>query len=327
MYLPATFATALALTILSTICWGSWANTYKGTRRYRFELFYWDYILGILLMALLLAVTLGSFGSGGQPFLQNLRSADAMNLAAAFVGGFLFNIANLLLVAGIDLAGLSVAFPIAIGIAVVEGVVLSYLLQPKGNAQELAAGVGFALIAILMDAMAYRQLTRQGGGQISRKGIAVNIIAGLLMGTFAPFVTRAMTRGHALTPYTVSVLFAVGALTCCFVVNVYFMRHPLVGDPVDFSGYRSASKANHALGVLGGAVWGLGGGMNFIAAGFVGVAISYAIGQAAPMIAALWGVLAWKEFAGAPRKAYLYLSLMFAFYLLAIGTIGMAYRG
>lgn len=279
-------------------------------------------------MALLLAFSLGSIGSGGEPFLQNLRSADFSNLADAFIGGFLFNIANLLLVAGIDLAGLSVAFPIAIGIAVVEGVLLSYLLQPKGNALELGAGVGFALVAILMDALAYRQLTaRSSGSGVSRKGIIVNVVAGLLMGTFAPFVTRAMTHGRVLTPYTVSVLFAVGALVCCFVVNVYFMKHPLVGEPVDFSGYRAASGRNHALGIVGGAVWGLGGGMNFIAAGFVGVAISYAIGQAAPMIAALWGVLAWKEFAGAPKKAYVYLSFMFAFYLLAIGTIGLAYRG
>lgn len=328
MFLPSTFVAALSLTILSTICWGSWANTYKGTRRYRFELFYWDYIFGIVLVALLLAFTLGSTGKAGEPFLQNLVSADSLNLVYAFVGGFLFNIANLLLVAGIELAGLSVAFPIAIGIAVVEGVILSYLLQPKGDPVELAAGVGLAIVAILMDAMAYRQISAgDGSQQVSRKGVVVNVIAGLLMGTFAPFVTRSMTHGHALTPYTVSVLFAVGALACCFIVNIYFMKHPLVGEPVDFSGYRSASRGNHALGLAGGAIWGLGGGMNFIAAGFVGVAISYAIGQAAPMIAALWGVFAWKEFAGGNRRAYVYLTLMFVFYFGAIVVIGLAYRG
>lgn len=277
-------------------------------------------------MALLLALTLGSHGAAGEPFLRNLQSAGRANLAFALIGGFLFNIANLLLVAGIDIAGLAVAFPIAIGIAVVEGVGLSYWVQPRGNGRELAMGVGLAVLAVLLDAMAYRQLGSGAGREVSRRGIVVNVVAGLLMGTFAPFVTRAMTNGHALTPYSISVLFAAGALLCCFVVNVYFMRRPLVGEPVDFSGYGKAGARNHLLGIAGGAVWGLGGGMNFIAAGFVGVAISYAIGQAAPMIAALWGVLVWKEFAGANRKAYVYLALMFVCYLLAIGTIALAYQ-
>ncbi len=325
MWAPATFGAALVMTIFSAVFWGSWANTYKGTRNYPFELFYWDYILGVVICALGFALTLGSSGAVGEPFLANLQAGDGSNIVSALIGGFIFNIANLLLVAGIAIAGLAIAFPIAIGIAVVEGVVLSYLLQPKGHIGFLAAGLGLAIAAILFDAMAYKRLAG-AGRTVTRKGVMINVVSGLLMGLFAPFVTHSLTHGHALTPYTVSVLFSLGALFCCFFVNVYFMKKPLIGEPVSFSGFSKASGRDHILGVLGGIIWGLGGNFNFIAAGFVGVPISYAIGQSAPMIAALWGVLVWKEFAGADNKAWAYLGLMFVFYLSAIGAIALAYN-
>src|SRR5215475_9871791 len=178
MYSPADFTTALLMTIGSAVFWGSWANTYKGTKNYAFELFYWDYIIGVVLCSLGFALTLGSSGGPGEPFLINARAADTSNIVYAMVGGFIFNIANLLLVAGIAIAGLAIAFPIAIGIAVVEGVILSYALQPKGNPTFLAVGVGLAIAAILFDALAYKRLG--GGTKISKKGIVVNVVSGLL---------------------------------------------------------------------------------------------------------------------------------------------------
>ncbi len=325
MYAPASFVSALLLTILSAVCWGSWANTYKGTKNYRFELFYWDYIIGVMAISFGLALTMGSTGATGEGFITNLHLANTSNYLYALIGGFVFNIANLLLVAGIDIAGLAIAFPISIGIAVVEGVMLSYILQPKGNALYLAAGVALAIVAILCDALAYSHLSGSGRA-VSRKGIVVNVVSGLLMGAFAPFVTKAMTAGHPLTPYSIAALFSVGAFVCCFFVNVYFMRHPLVGEPVNFSGFWPAGARNHGIGIAGGIVWGLGTSFNFVAASFVGVAISYAIGQSAPMIAALWGVLVWKEFAGAGKKAWVYLGLMFVFYLAAVTAIALAYQ-
>ncbi len=324
MFSPATFTVALVMTVFSAVFWGSWANTYKGTKNYAFELFYWDYIVGVVLISLAFALTLGSHGDSGESFLANLRATSSGDIASAMIGGFIFNIANLLLVAGIAIAGLAIAFPIAIGIAVIEGVVLSYLLQPKGNPAYLAGGVALATAAIVFDALAYKRL---GGNKVTRKGIVVNVISGLLMGGFAPFVTRAMTVGHPLTPYSVAVCFSIGAFLCCFVANPYLMKHPLLGEPVTFDGFWKASAKDHILGVVGGVIWGLGGCFNFIAAGFVGVAISYAIGQSAPMIAALWGVLVWKEFRGADGKAWGYLTLMFIAYLGAVVTIAMAYKG
>lgn len=324
MFQPQSFTVALLMVITSTICWGSWANTYKGTKNYRFELFYWDYAVGILLISLVLAFSLGSLRNDATSFLPNVRSADSYNIWMALIGGAIFNAANLLLVAGIEMAGLAVAFPVSIGIALVVGVVLSYALQPKGNASLLALGVLCAVIAVVMDGLAYGNLGSQGRA-VSKKSIVTCIVSGLLMGSFAPFVTRALTIGRALGPYSIAVFFTLGALLSCFIVNIYFMKRPLAGQPVNFDGFFSASARDHTLGLLGGFIWGLGTVFNFVAASFTGVAISYAIGQAAPMVAALWGVFVWKEFAGAGSKAKAYLALMFLFYLAALLLVSRAY--
>src|SRR5713226_3429761 len=198
MFAPATFVTALIMTVLSTICWGSFANTFKLTRNYRFELYYWDYAAGIFLISLILAFTMGSMRGGDGAFLNNVRSAAPLNILWACIGGFIFNIANVMLIAGIEIVGLAIAFPISIGIALIEGVVLSYALQPKGNAALLAGGVAMAVLAVILIGMAYGQL-QSANRTVSRRGVVICIISGLLMGTFAPFVTRAMTAADPLT--------------------------------------------------------------------------------------------------------------------------------
>src|SRR5580700_5024646 len=221
MFVPTTFAGALLMTILSTVCWGSFANTFKGTRNYRFELYYWDYGIGIFLISLVLAFTMGSFSGGPTAFLANLHSADGINLFYAALGGFIFNIANVLLVAGIEIVGLAVAFPISIGIALVEGVILSYALQPRGNPALLAAGVVMAVVAVILVGKSYGALGTNRA--VSRRGVIVCVISGLLMGIFAPFVTRAMTRGATLTPYTTAVCLTFGAFVCLFFFNTILM--------------------------------------------------------------------------------------------------------
>ena len=323
MYTPHTLGIALFMMITSAVCWGSWANTYKGVKNYRFELFYWDYAIGIFLISLILALTMGSTGNDASSFLNNVRSADTGNIGFTMVAGVIFNLANLLLVAAIDMAGLAVAFPVAIGIALVVGVILSYVQQMRGNAALLAAGVLCALIAVVLDGKAYGSLAI-ASRSVSRKSLVVCVISGVLMGLWAPLVTHAMTTGNTLGPYSVAVFLTLGALLSCLLWNIYFMKHPLVGEPVSFSGYFSAPASGHGLGLLGGFIWGLGMVFNLVAASFTGVAISYAIGQSAPMVAALWGILAWKEFAGAPAKAKMYLGLMFVFYCLGILLVAKA---
>ena len=323
MFTPPSLTIALLMMITSAVCWGSWANTYKGVKNYRFELFYWDYAVGIFLVSLALALTMGSSGHDSSSFLNNVHQADMSNIVNALIGGALFNLANLLLVAAIDMAGLAVAFPISIGIALVVGTLLSYALQPKGSAGFLALGVGCALVAVILDGKAYGSLAKTGRS-VSKKSVITCVVSGILMGLWAPFMTHAMTRGNTLGPYSAAVFLTLGALLSCLIWNIYFMKHPLVGEPVSFGGYFTGPTSGHVLGLLGGCIWGVGTVFNLVAASFTGVAISYAIGQSAPMVAALWGVLAWKEFENSGSRAKMYLAMMFVFYGLAIFLVARA---
>src|ERR1700690_2358726 len=199
MFTPPTFAIAMVMMITSAICWGSWGNTYKGVKNYRFELFYWDYAVGIFLTSLILAVTMGNRANDASSFLSNVHSADTSNFWFAMLAGAIFNLANLLLVAGIDMAGLAIAFPVSIGIALVVGGVASFFLQPKGSPGILAAGVACAVIAVVLDGKAYGSLA-QTNRSASKKSIITCIVSGVLMGLWAPFVTRSMTQGNTLGP-------------------------------------------------------------------------------------------------------------------------------
>src|ERR1700734_3785071 len=228
MFTPSSLSLALLMMITRAVCWGSWANTYKGVKGYRFELFYWDYAVGIFLISVVLAFTMGSTGHDSSSFLSNVHASDTSNIVNALIGGALFNLANLLLVAAIDMAGLAVAFPISIGIALVVGTVLSYALQPRGNALSLALGVACAFVAVILDGQAYGSL-RSSGRSVSRKSLITCVVSGVLMGLWAPFMTHAMTRGNPLGPYSAAVFLTLGALLSCFIWNIYFMKHPLVG--------------------------------------------------------------------------------------------------
>ena len=322
MFTPLNSGTALMMMVISAICWGSWANTYKGVMNYRFELFYWDYAVGIFVASLLYALTMGSTSNDPSSFLNNVRSADLSNIAWALLAGVIFNLANLLLVAAIDMAGLAIAFPIGIGIALVVGTVLSFVQQQKGNVVMLAAGVACAVVAVILDGKAYAEVS--SGRSVSRKSILTCVVSGLLMGLWAPFSTRALTHGNSLGPYSIAVFLTGGALLSCFLWNIYFMKKPLVGEPVEFSGLFRGPARGHVLGLIGGGIWATGTVFNLVAANFTGVAISYSIGQSAPMVAALWGVFVWKEFAGANTRAKAYLAMMFIFYILAILLIARA---
>lgn len=322
MYTPPTFTIALLMMISSAICWGSWANTYKGVKNYRFELFYWDYAVGIFLISLVVAFTLGSTGHDASSFVNNVQSADGKNILSTMVGGAIFNLANLLLVAAIDMAGLAVALPVSIGIALVVGTVLNYILQPTGNLLFLALGVACALIAVVLDGKAFGSLP--GVRSASRKSIIICVVSGVLMGLWSPFTTYGTTRGNALTPYSSVVFLTFGALLSCFIWNIYFMKKPLAGEPVSVGGFFSAPASGHLLGLLGGIIWGLGTMFNVVAGKATGFAISYAIGQSAPMVGALWGIFAWKEFKGGGASAKVYLTLMFVFYGLAILLVARA---
>ena len=330
MYQPQSYAVALAFMIVTMLCWGSWANTLKLAPGYRFQLFYWDYVIGLFAGALAWGLTLGSTGAIGLPFFADLAHAGSANVLWAVVGGVDFNLANLLLVAAIDIAGLAVAFPIGIGLALVVGAVSSYLLAPKGNPWMLFAGIALVVAAIVCDAAAYRarETVKQAA---SLRGIVLSLVAGLLMGTFYPFVSKAMassTPGEgAPGPYAISFFFVCGVAFCAIPFNYLLMRKPLDGKaPVSISGYTQARPSWHLWGIVGGIIWCTGATLNFVASrtGVVGPAVSYSIGQGATMITAAWGVFAWKEFAAAPARAKQLLVWMFILFLLGLTLVALA---
>jgi len=313
------------------LSWGSWANTQKlATKEWRFQLFYWDYSIGVLLLALILAFTLGSMGSAGRAFLPDLSQANARWVWSAFFGGVIFNLSNILLVAAIDIAGLAVAFPIGVGLALVLGVITTYVATGSGNVPMLAAGVAAIMMAIILDAMAYRRLAA-ASKKPSARGIVLSVAAGALMGWFYSFVARAIGAVDPLThalapgklsPYTAIVFFSLGLFLSSFMWNSIAMRKPFHGEPVSYRDYFTCGNSRpHAVGILGGAIWNIGMGLNIIASTRAGPALSYGLGQGATMIGAIWGVFIWREFRGAPRGTGRLLAAMFLFYLLGLGIL------
>lgn len=325
MFIPQAYGLALAMMILTMFCWGSWANTQKAVGTWRFELFYWDYVWGILLCSIVIGLTFGRTDpASADSFFHNLAQAGTTNLVLAFVGGAVFNLANLLLVAAIAVAGLAVAFPIGIGLALVIGSILNYVVTPKGNPWLLFGGVALVAIAIVFDAMAYRKLSSDRG--VSSKGILLSLLCGIFMGSFYPLVAKAITGPNHLGPYTVAVVFAAGVLVSNIPLNYAFMRRPVSGEPVRMSEYFRARGLWHFFGVLGGIIWGIGTISNFVSsyAQTVGPAASYSLGQGATMVSAIWGVFVWKEFRGAGPAAVRLLVLMFVFFVAGLASVALA---
>lgn len=331
MFVVTSYTVAVLMCVVTMLCWGSWANTQKlAKKEWPFQLFYWDYCLGVLALMVTFALTLGSLGNDGRGFLDDLQQAKPVFMGYALLGGVVFNLANILLVAAIDIAGMAVAFPIGIGLALVIGVAATYRVDPSGDPALLFTGVACITAAIVLDAMAYRKLPA-GGQKASVKGIVLSVLCGLLMGQFFPFVAKAMPpleQLHApetagmLTPYTALVFFALGLFFSSFVFNVAVMKKPFFGEPVPLGAYFSEGTPRlHAIGMLGGAIWGVGMSFAVLAGDAAGYAISYGLGQGATMVAAFWGVVVWKEFANAPAGVGRLLGMMFVLFVTGLALI------
>ena len=340
MTLPHSYGIVLALTILTMICWGSWANVLKLAKGWRFELLYYDYSIGVALAAVLAGLTFGTWGSDGLSFLDDLSRAGQVNILCGFAGGVVFNLSNILVVGAIAVAGMGVGFPVGVGLALVVGVIWNYIVNPQGNPLLLFSGVALIVGAIVVDAIAYRAhaVSRSAAGDkadaaakraATWKGIKLAIVGGILMGTFYPLVEIGKSGPGGLGPYAVGCVFGLGVLASVFVFNLYFMRFPIDGPRLRFSDYLRGSWWAHALGIVGGMVWLAGSLSNFVAASAprelqVGPAISYAIGQGSTMVGALWGVLVWKEFAGGGARVNRLLVLMFVLFVTGLGVVSVA---
>ncbi len=269
MTLPQTYIASLLLTFLTMLCWGSWANTFKMTGNWRFELFYYDYSIGVLLAAVIAAFTFGTLGSDGFQFLDDLMQTGKRNMFYGFLAGGVFNLANMLLVAAISVAGMAVAFPVGIGLALVIGVIWNYVIKPQGNPVLLFGGAAIIVTAIIVDAFAYKAyaaakleqkakagMLKTSKPRVSPKGIILSLASGLLMGSFYPLVEMGKASGGGLGPYAIGFVFAVGVFTSTFVFNLFFMNLPVEGEPVEMLEYfRNGNVKKHMLGVVGGVIW------------------------------------------------------------------------
>ena len=326
MYQPSNYAVALVFMAISMFSWGSWANTIKATKNWPFPLLYWDYVIGVVGAALLYGLTMGSTDSGPTSFQANLIDSSLSAWVLAIAGGAIFNVANLLLVAAIDIAGMAVAFPVGIGLALVVGVIWSYILAPQGNPLLLFGGVALVVAAIVVDAIAYKKRDG-GGGADAKKGLVLSLLCGVLMGSFFPLVARAGEGEGGLGPYAVLFVFSLGVALSAIPFNGILMKKPITNTPpVSFGDYGKTSFNNHFWGVLGGAIWCTGAMAAFVGghSALVGPATSYAMGQGATMVSALWGVFVWKEFANAPADSRRLLAPMFLLFIAGLLTIAIA---
>jgi glucose uptake protein len=327
MFVIESYSTAVIFCFITMICWGSWANTQKlSENNWRFELFYWDYALGIALFTFLLGTTLGSIGESGRPFFQDMQQASNANMQSALLGGVIFNAANILLSAAIAIAGMSVAFPVGIGLALVIGVIVNYLDAPVGDPLLLCIGVACIAAAIGLNAYAFQKqsLTRTTS---TTKGLLLSIISGCMMGLFYKYVANSMVVDFAnpepfkLTPYTALFIFSIGVLISNFFFNSLLMRFPISGQKVAISTYFKGNMKNHLIGILGGCIWSLGMSFSILASEKAGPAISYGLGQGATVVAAVWGIYVWKEFKNATPGTHQLLRAMLAMYIIGLAII------
>ncbi len=330
MFIVQNYPFAVLLCLITMLCWGSWGNTQKlAAKTWRYELFYWDYVIGILLLSLIFGFTLGSIGDQGRGFTDDIAQVNSKNFWSAFTGGIIFNASNILLSASISLAGMSVAFPIGVGLALVLGVFINYFGAPKGDPVILFVGVALIVIAIILNGLASGKVSSgTEEKKTKKKGIIIAVCAGILMSFFYRFVASSMDLNNLenpmpgmLTPYGAFFIFSLGILGSNFIFNTIVMKKPFVGETVRYSQYFKGGLSTHSVGILGGIIWGVGTALSYIAAGKAGPAISYALGQGAPMIAALWGVFIWKEFKGASKQVNLLLTLMFILFIAGLAMI------
>jgi len=331
MFIVENYYVAILFCVITMLCWGSWGNTQKlAGKTWRFELFYWDYVIGILLLSIVFAFTLGSNGLQGRHFINDLAQADRSNITSAFLGGIIFNAANILLSASISIAGMAVAFPIGVGLALVLGVLINYFAAQKGDPFFLFGGLVLIVVAILINAFAYKKMNA-GNKKVSTKGILLSVVAGVLMAFFYRFIAASMDLENfaspapgKMTPYTAVFIFSLGMFLSNFIFNTILIKKPFEGQPSNYAEYFKGKFNIHLVGVLGGLIWGTGNSLNLIAAGKAGPAISYGLGQGATLVAALWGVFIWKEFKNAPKGTNILIPFMFLFFALGLGMLILA---
>jgi glucose uptake protein len=342
MILPHSDTPLIVLMILCLLCWGSWPIFYKMAKRYRFELFYFDFAFGLGLIALICAFTVGSLGFDGFSFKDDILNSRKQEWLLAVLASMIFNFGNMLTLAAASVAGLAVAFPLAFGVAMIVGAWMNYLGHPGISTAMMGIGTLLIILSVVLGSSAssylkivqHEALAKAGKTKSTRrpsalKGILLALVGGLVLGTFAPLLVRAQDPDDGVGPYSLLFLFSIGVFASTFVFNLFFMNLPVEGDPLEIADYIKTPIKNHLLGVLGGAVWGLGALAIFVAntpkgdvrpTGIYGPILA----GAAPILAALWGLLVWKEFKTGDTRAKAFAGLMLVLFAVGLTVFSMA---
>lgn len=342
MILPQSYPAVLFLMVLSLICLGSWASAFKFAGKWRFELFYLDFAIGLLLASVIFAFTVGNIGYDGFNVIDAMQNAGKRQWMYAFVAGVLFNLGNMLLLAAVSVSGLAVAFPMGMGMALLLGTGLGIAARPVGSSLLLGLGCLLILTSILVNAASYRimgvarheVLARAGKAKSTRrpsplKGILLALAAGLLLGSFAPLVDKARIGDLGLGPYAVGLIFALGVFFSSFVLDVFFMNLPVEGDPLEFSAYLHGPRKQHLAGLVSGFIWYAGMVLAWVCVSVPeaiqgGPMLRFLLAQGSPVLAALWGIVVFREFKGSDARVNLMGTLMLALFVCGLAMIGLA---
>jgi glucose uptake protein len=358
MILPGSYLLALILAIVCIVCWSSWANTFRiAGPKWRFELFYFDFAIGMVIAAGLAAVTFGMLGIDGFTVLDDVSLAGKRQEVMAILAGFAFNLGNIMIVAAMSIAGMSMAFPVGISMALISAGAIDYALHRTASPLLLAAGSITLAAAAVFDALAWRRnaalkaheaqataatLPAQAAAPktgktkktskkraASGRAIVLAVAGGLAMGFFYPVLRLSQEAENGVGPYTAAFMFSLGVAFSTFVYNLFFMNIPVQGSPVEFGEYFQGRAKQHLWGIVGGAAVSAGLVANLVASRApANVQISPALGlvvcQAAPALNAVWGIAVWKEFAGADNSVRLMLGGMFLALVLGTGTLALA---
>lgn len=343
MFLTSTHLATLAVVILSMLCLGLWANTFKMAGKWRFELYYVDFAFGAFVTVVIAVLTLGTLGFDGFSFMDDILHASKKQIVMGFVAGMVFNFGNMLLMAAVSVAGMAIAFSVAFCVALFLGAVWSFAGHPGGgNATVLFSGAAFVLLAAICGAYAYRiyklgqvdELVKTGKVKSTRrvmsmKGVVVSAISGLFLGSFGPLFEKAQAGDTGLGPYAAAFAFVAGVMACTALLSLFLMNLPVDGPPLEIYEYFKGTLRQHGLGLMGGVLWCAGTIGILVAAHADGPAtvdppVLFGAAQGSAFLAALCGLLVWREFRKSDGRIRALLFVMLALFIGGLTMIAIA---
>jgi len=349
MILPTTASAVWILAIVSLLCLGSWANSLKLAGKWRFEYFYYDFVFGILLCAGVAALALGSGRPQELTFQDNLLLTSKRDMAWALGSGVVLNLGMLLLLASMTIAGMSVAFPLTLGVALVIGAIWDFANATQANTPLTFIGVALLAGAVVVSVVTYMRLLRVRR-EVAQKAltpdprikskrqksagatlvIILSVVGGIALSTFPKLLDEATSGDNALAPYSAVMLLSVAALLSSPFFVLFFTTFPVVSATGMPPGYLAGSGKQHLMGLAGGIVWGTGMLTGLMTTGAPRILqpstlIQYVLSNGALVVAAAWGLLAWRELRGGGDRVRMLATGMMVLFLAGLGLVAFAF--